>query len=346
MSLRLSIIVPTYNRRDLLERTLRLLLAQSVRPEDFEVIVVADGCTDSTVPFLRSVNAPNLTYLTQSNRGQSAARNAAARIARGDLLLFVDDDMLSPPDLAEQHLQAHARAGSAHVVCGPVSASADSVPTAAAWSFQAWVEAYVKRLSDTDRPLTAGDIWVCTNTSVARELFLVVGGYDESLRKTHEDAELALRLMRHGARFVFAKHIIGEHVYTKTSDHVVRTDAPHAAREDVRLALRYREYFPFSTLYAWSRRGRLMQSLFWTIAHMPDSIEFPLAVVNNAAERGKGSVLRSIAMRSFRARITVAGIRGLVNEVGGWSRYAKLVRQIREGGWSPELAAMIDLPSA
>ena len=83
-----SVIVATFNRRETLERTLPLLLAQDFDPADYEVFVVVDGSTDGTSSFLHTVpHRGHLHVIEQPNRGQAAAINAALQQCRGQLVL-------------------------------------------------------------------------------------------------------------------------------------------------------------------------------------------------------------------------------------------------------------------
>ncbi len=92
--LRISIIVPTYNRSDLLTEALDSALRQTRVPD--EIVVVDDGSTDDTAETLARYDAP-VVAIRQPNRGVSAARNLAMERATGDILLFLDsDDMLLP----------------------------------------------------------------------------------------------------------------------------------------------------------------------------------------------------------------------------------------------------------
>ena len=100
--MRLSIVIPTYERREVVPRTVTALASQSY--EDFEVIVVVDGPTDGTASALRELSTPfRLTVLEQPNSGAAAARNAGAAAAAGELLLFLDDDMEADPALLAEH---------------------------------------------------------------------------------------------------------------------------------------------------------------------------------------------------------------------------------------------------
>jgi len=96
---RFSIVIPTYNRRELLELAIASALAQ-VCP-DFELIVVDDGSTDATSEFLASVADSRFRSIRQANAGVAAARNCGIRAALGDYIVWLDsDDQLLPDALA------------------------------------------------------------------------------------------------------------------------------------------------------------------------------------------------------------------------------------------------------
>lgn len=104
-----SIIIPTYNRRASLERTLNSLAAQIYSAERFEVLIVDDGSTDDTY----SINLDKYPYhsrmIRQDNLGSAVARNRGAAEARGDILVFLDDDMLLEPEYITGLVEAHRR---------------------------------------------------------------------------------------------------------------------------------------------------------------------------------------------------------------------------------------------
>jgi Glycosyltransferases, probably involved in cell wall biogenesis len=90
---KVSVIIPTYNRRLLLERALKSVLEQSYR--DFEVIIVDDGSTDGTFEMLKGygmTNSDKIKIIRQENRGESAARNAGIGIASGEYIAFQDSN--------------------------------------------------------------------------------------------------------------------------------------------------------------------------------------------------------------------------------------------------------------
>lgn len=97
MAPRVSIVVPTHNRREDLQDALASLLAQDY--PDFEVLVVDNNSTDGTSEAVRQLAAkePRLRLLQEPRPGLSHARNRGCQVAQGDLLAFLDDDEIAPP---------------------------------------------------------------------------------------------------------------------------------------------------------------------------------------------------------------------------------------------------------
>lgn len=108
-----TVIIPTYNRPDLLARQLACLAAQNGRGLR-EVFVCDDGSSTDTAgtmaPFEGRI--PGLRHFWQEDRGFRAgqARNLGIRAAQGDVLLFLDDDLLFPPGFVARHVQTHLQA--------------------------------------------------------------------------------------------------------------------------------------------------------------------------------------------------------------------------------------------
>src|SRR4029078_6075176 len=92
-----SIVVPTYQRRETVCASVRALVALQY-PGGIELIVVVDGSTDGTAAALRAIKTPFPNAIVeQVNGGAAEARNRGASLARNDLLLFLDDDMIADP---------------------------------------------------------------------------------------------------------------------------------------------------------------------------------------------------------------------------------------------------------
>jgi glycosyltransferase involved in cell wall biosynthesis len=95
-----SVIIPTFNRRSVLERAICSVLAQTFR--DFELIVVDDGSTDGTTGLLEDFDS-RLMRLYQENRGVASSRNLGIKQSRGELVAFLDsDDEWLPEKLSRQ----------------------------------------------------------------------------------------------------------------------------------------------------------------------------------------------------------------------------------------------------
>ena len=102
-----SVIIPAYNRIDLLRETLNSLVRQTYPSDRFEVIVVDDGSTDGTEQIAAEAFPFILRYFWQSNQGDAAARNLGARQSEADILVFLDDDILLEPGYLTFIIHAH-----------------------------------------------------------------------------------------------------------------------------------------------------------------------------------------------------------------------------------------------
>lgn len=85
-----SVIIPTYNRTNIIERAINSVLEQTY--SNFEIIVVDDGSTDNTKNIVSAVNDSRVKYVYQNNKGVCAARNHGTSIALGTYFVFLDSD--------------------------------------------------------------------------------------------------------------------------------------------------------------------------------------------------------------------------------------------------------------
>lgn len=239
MSLRpaISVVIPTHDRSDLLCRALDALSAQTLDAEAFEVIVVADGCTDGTVAAVESYEAPyRLRVVERAGAGANAARNAGAKAAAAGILLFLDDDVHATPQLVSAHVQEHTR-GWADVVVGPYPPQIDGSGLHENELRNWWLAKFEEMAQDgfrhTYRSLLTG------NMSIAAAQFQRLGGLNEKLLR-NEDYEFGIRVVRAGLRFVVAADAVGHHLEQSTLDRSYEHKRKEGAT-DVVIAQRYPE---------------------------------------------------------------------------------------------------------
>jgi GT2 family glycosyltransferase len=207
---KVSVIVPTHNRCASLHRTLKALSLQTYPVPDFEVVVVADGCTDGTAEVLKNYKTPFvLRILQQSGQGAAAARNYGARRALGSLLLFLDDDVEPKPSLIETHVQAHA-AQPRHAVMGPCFPVRHRQADFLRIGMRLWWHKKFETMQQAGHRYTFEDL-LSGNLSIAADLFGNMGGFDPTLRGAREDYEFGVRLIKAGVPFTFASQALAYH---------------------------------------------------------------------------------------------------------------------------------------
>jgi len=110
--MKISVIIPTHNRLNILKQCLQYLDAQTLDKDKFEIIIVDDGSTDGTDKikdtFFESLDL-NIKYFHQNQGGPAKARNKAIKEATNDLLVIIGDDILPKPDFLNEHLNIHCQ---------------------------------------------------------------------------------------------------------------------------------------------------------------------------------------------------------------------------------------------
>jgi glycosyltransferase involved in cell wall biosynthesis len=218
--LRLSVVMPTFNRAHVLRRTLDAYLAQLDSARD-ELLVVDDGSTDDTPAVLHEYatsHANLLRTFRQHNAGPAAARNRALREARGAIVLFAGDDVLPDAGTVAAHLAAHdASANSAALGSIRWHASLTLSPLMR-WLDQSGVQFAFDGLHDGQ--LLTPSHWYSSNLSIPRALLPAQPVFDERFRAAcWEDTDLGLRLSRTGVtlRYVAAASAQHHHAMTLSS---------------------------------------------------------------------------------------------------------------------------------
>lgn len=200
-----SVQICSFNRRDILKRSLEALFNQDFPSDKFEIIVVDDGSTDSTGDMVKSLKAPcGFKYIRQDHLGLSIGRNKGIREAKGKYVLFVDDDIISDKNLLNEHLRTHQKYPNSVI--------------------KGWVN-HVDSLDNPQKPrFTWADIstaffWT-SNVSVEREYLLKAGLFDEDFKEYGwEDLELGLRLKKLGLVSRYNKNAVVYHYKSRWKKH-------------------------------------------------------------------------------------------------------------------------------
>jgi len=216
----LSVVIPTHNKVQLLEKTLAALRNQDIGRDGrrWEILVVDDGSTDGTGEFLNSVcrDRPGESLVVRTihpgrNVGRARARNLGGRSARGDWLLFLDDDIVAPAGLVRAHLDLLEN----NPGCGTIGFAVTEPRLVDGPHFHYLDTRGVARLAPGPAP---GRYFVTQNAAVPREAFLAIGGFDEGFSGYgFEDMELAFRLEdQAGIRFLALTDPVPQHVHHHT----------------------------------------------------------------------------------------------------------------------------------
>jgi GT2 family glycosyltransferase len=257
-------------------RSLRAVLAGLARQnrplDDVEVVVALDGEAPSGTDFHDGADLP-MKVVRARRAGASAARNAGWRAAGGELILFLDDDIVPTPPLVAEHLAWHGQHPEADVaVLGLVRWS----PAVTVTPFMKWLETGIQFDYDRIEGAELGwQLFYSCNVSVKREILERVEGFDEQrFPYGYEDLELARRLSEGGFRLLYNDAALGHHLKVETLDGWRRN-----LRRIARSERRFVGLYPAERAYFYERfraaadrpraRGRSAQLARWVGPRFP-----------------------------------------------------------------------------
>lgn len=208
--LRISVVIPTFNRLDTLRYVIPALLAQDLPAEHFEIIVADSNSNDGTAEYLAGLSGENanLRHLPGPYTGRASARNAGIGAAAAPLVLFTDADIIASPDLLSRHLARHALPGGPRAVVGlevQVNSYADYLQKSAHPSARDELHPRSRKTLDWLYFLTG-------NASAPRAQLDRVGRFDEDFTGYgHEDLELGYRLKHAGVALEYEPRAVNYH---------------------------------------------------------------------------------------------------------------------------------------
>ncbi len=203
-----SIIIPTYNRLPILQKCLFALENQDLKPnsvvEGYEVVVVDDGSTDGSRQWLEenSTIIPHVRIVAQDHQGPAAARNLGVEEAKGEIIVFIDSDLV----VTEQFLQAHGDA----LQAGEKELGGDRLFTYGAVINTANFD------DPTSEPYKITDFsaayFATGNVAIPRHWLEEAGLFDTRFQLYGwEDLELGVRLKKLGLKLIKCPAAVGYH---------------------------------------------------------------------------------------------------------------------------------------
>ena len=210
----MSVIIPVYNGRAFVADALHSVFAQTHR--EIECIVVDDGSTDGTADVVAAAGTPAIC-IRQDNQGVSAARNAGAARASGDLIAFLDADDVWQSDKVSAQIEALQHDRYPMVMCGATVVDADLRPIGArTMSLPATQPLLGMVLFGT------GSVVSCSSTAlVTREAFSDVGGFDTSLSMSADWDFLARFLLAYGGVAYVKRPLIAYRCHDGNMSHAI-----------------------------------------------------------------------------------------------------------------------------
>ncbi|MDI6807390.1 MAG: glycosyltransferase [Candidatus Eisenbacteria bacterium] len=210
----MSVVIPTCNKKHLLSRTLGALFSQRFDGSRFEIVVVDDGSRDGTSEILASPHPVPLVFERHAEtRGRAPSRNTGILRATGEIVVFLDDDMIVGPDFIQAHVTAQGDARK-RVVIGNVS----TAPEANGSSVSRYLDTRgVKKVKDKKN--IPPRYFLTNNSSVKREFLISVGLFDpEFVTYGFEDVDLGHRMGKVGGEFVYAENAKSFHIHRHSLD--------------------------------------------------------------------------------------------------------------------------------
>ena len=215
-----SVVIPTYNRLDMLQRVLDALDAQIDAP-DFEVIVINDGSKDDTERVISQ--RKGITFRTQPNSGPGRARNFGVSLAKGTFVVFIGDDTVPEPRFLSEHARIHRESNDDRLV--------------ACLGYTGWprterVTAFMDYINDyglqfgykliKHGAVVPFNFFYTSNISIDREL-LVEQPFDTTFPSAAwEDIELAYRLDAKGLKIHYNERAVTRHYHQMNVDSFAR----------------------------------------------------------------------------------------------------------------------------
>ncbi len=272
-----SVVICSRNRKQLLKGTIETLDEQTIPSSSYEIIIVDDGSEDGTDEMVASLTTKcKLRYILKTWGGRSETRNVGIEAAQGEIVVFVDDDIIAPKDFLEQHARYHRRFPNS-IVRGPIINITEykNPGTKASW-----------------RDYSQATFCTC-NASAPLKSVRDLGGFDVTfIEYGYEDNEMGWRLLKSGLK----RHFNMEAIVYHYKPHKKEEDLPGAIRNAQELArsavMYYRKHDDLKVRLA--TKITWFDFLYHKLFHYSWLNDFYITLWKKAAAAGKHSLMNDL----------------------------------------------------
>ncbi len=208
----LSVIIPSYNRKDEIEELLMSLESQDLAKNQFEVIIVDDGSTDGTDGWMydfSKTSTIDLKFVKQNHQGPGAARNLGMQTAQGDVFVFIDSDCTAPANWLSLIKKTFDENSDVLAYGGRDDARADFPPLLLAINYSMTSFLTTGGMRGGKKKRLAKFYPRSFNMGLHRKLYEQIGGFG-SLRHG-QDIEFSNRIIKSGAKVVYIPESVVYH---------------------------------------------------------------------------------------------------------------------------------------
>jgi len=216
MTVVISVIIPTRNRKDILENTIILLESQTLDKSLFEVVVVDDGSEDGTDVYMNELSTPlALKYFRQDFQGASHARNVGLKNAVGEFVIFLGDDVHPSQDLLKIYFDIFQKSDERTFFIGKTIWAKHLLKS----SFISYLEnnsqAQFRFTAIKDKQNVPPQYFNTANSGIPLRYIISCGLFDENLT-LYEDTELGMRLDKLGLKLKYLDNAVAYHNHKVT----------------------------------------------------------------------------------------------------------------------------------
>jgi len=198
--IKVSVVIPTYNRADLIDKAIKSVLKQTY--QHYEIIVIDDGSTDNTEKVVKDLHHSQIHYIKHNdNRGVSAARNTGIKKSRGEYIAFLDSDDEWMPEKLDKQMKIFERA---------------PLEVGAVYTGNYYIDRKSKKIKKVYIPRKKGYIYedilkgegrlYVSTLIVRRECFAKAGLFDEDF-PAREDLDMWIRISKY-YQFAYVKDLL------------------------------------------------------------------------------------------------------------------------------------------